>query len=103
MWIYLVAGIAIGIIIGATFERFAVGIIGLVQDVFQYKKTDEAVFYDIDSKKQTYDFYREYPEAKGEEEEKSAVDAVGFQFYPQSESEFDDEEDKHKNKVQMGF
>ena len=88
---YLLFGVSIGIVIAIIFIYLIIPIIQVNQEVYQYKKTDVATQYNLNSQKQAMDFYRKYPEAKENNEELSP--AIGYRIDTDGCDE-DDFEDK---------
>ena len=77
MIIYLIIGLTSGIIIGSLFATYIVPIIQTYNEIFTYKMADIATTYNISTQKQTLEFYKAYPEAKGEQ--KQDLSCIGFQ------------------------
>ena len=99
----LLLGFFAGIVFWNSFLTYIDPIIQLKQEVYKYKKTDEATYYNLSSQRQTYDFYKEYPEAKDQPEENT--NAIGFEYYPQSEfdDEYDGDDEFEDKEIKMGF
>ncbi|MCK9326943.1 MAG: hypothetical protein M0P69_15735 [Bacteroidales bacterium] len=96
MLIYLLLGIAIGIIAESVYINNIMPIIQLHVELHKFKVTDVATAYDMNTKLQVFNFYREYPEAKPEPEFQENTNLMGFQI--QNE---DDEEEFEEDR--MGF
>jgi uncharacterized membrane-anchored protein YhcB (DUF1043 family) len=92
MWIYLLLGLFIGIPIGTLSEKFFIPFLDVKHEKFVYKEIVECTEYQLEANALVKEFEDKY----GEKQELSP--AIGFQYYPE-QSEFDDEEDKLKNKI----
>jgi hypothetical protein len=94
MIVHLILGFALGIIGCAIFINYIVPLIQIKQDVYQYKQTDIANQYNLNTQKMNLDFQREYPEVKGNSE---PVHAIGYHM--DTEDYCDDEEDMEDRKI----
>lgn len=93
---YLLLGVTAGIILCAIFLIYIDPIIQLALELHNFKVNDTATFFNVNTQKQTFEFYRQYPEAKPEGDFQENINAIGFQIDP-SEDDEDDYEDR------MGF
>jgi hypothetical protein len=89
--LYLIVGIAVGIVIGSIFERVFVPMIDINQELYTYKQTDVATGFSLNTQKQKILFCREYPEAN--EEQEIQTNAIGFHI-PSQEDECSEEDKK---------
>lgn len=96
MIIYLLLGIAIGIILESFYINTLMPLIQMRVQLRQYEVTDIATAYDINSKKQVFEFYRKYPEDQEDRPFKEKTNAIGFSV-DSGDEDFDELEDK------MGF
>jgi hypothetical protein len=86
-------GISIGIIIGVTFIKFIEPIITIKLDVYQYKQTNIANEYNLEAQRNTMQFYRDFPEAKNEQNQELSP-CIGYKMSSTLESEEDFEDKK---------
>jgi len=93
---YLLLGVTAGIILCAIFLKYIDPIIQLALELHNFKVNDTATFFNINTQRQTFEFYRQYPEALKDQE--INTNAIGFQIDTTPEDDFEDDyEDR------MGF
>jgi hypothetical protein len=97
MVIYLLLGIAIGIIAESVYINSIMPIIQMHIELHKIKVTDTATAYALNTERYTCEFYREYPEAKPEGDFQENCNAIGFSI------DSDDEEDEGQFEDTMGF
>lgn len=79
-----------GIIVGIVIERFIFPIIDLKLEVFQYKETEKATAYQLNTQELVAEFNREYPEFnQGEVPE--LTPAIGFTYAPEDDMYYEDD------------
>ena len=96
MIVYLLLGITTGIIFAIIFMKFFLPLIEINQEVYTYKKTDTATYWNLNTQKQAVIVQREFPELKETQEEQT--NAIGFHMGNVEEEDDYDCEDK-KNKI----
>jgi hypothetical protein len=97
MFTYLLLGIAVGIIAESVYINIISPIIQMHIELHKIKVTDTATAYALNTERNTYRFYKEYPEARPEPEFKENCNAIGFSI------DSDDEEDEGQFEDTMGF
>ena len=98
MIVYLLLGIAIGIIAESVYINNIMPIIQLHIELHKIKVTDTATAYALNTERYTCEFYREYPEAKPEPEFKENTNLIGFSI---DDNQEDDAEEFEEDR--MGF
>ncbi len=100
MIVYLLLGFFIGLTTCNLFYQYIDPLLQLHKQVNEFKATDEASLWNLNTMKNSADFYREYPEMRKGETEVQSTSAIGFEFSPPEEEYYDDLEDKSlKHKI----
>ena len=76
--LYFFLGMPAGIILCAIFLKYIDPIIQLALELHNFKINDTATFFNVNTQKQTFEFYRQYPEAKTEGDFKENCNPIGF-------------------------
>lgn len=95
MIVYLLLGFFIGLTACNLFYQYIDPLLQLHKQVNEFKATDEASWWNLNTMKSSADFYREYPEMRKDETEVQGTNAIGFEFSP-PEEDYDDLEDSKK-------
>ncbi len=98
MFVYLLFGIALGIIAESVYVNIISPIIQMHIELHKIKVTDTATVYALNTERNTYRFYKEYPETKPEPEFKENTNLIGFSI---DDNQEDDEEEFEEDR--MGF
>lgn len=98
MFVYLLFGIALGIIAESVYINIISPIIQMHIELHKIKVTDTATAYALNTERNTYRFYKEYPEARPEPEFCENTNVMGFSI--DSDQEEDDDDDDNYT---MGF
>lgn len=101
MIVYLLLGFFIGLTVCGLFHQYIDPFFQLYKQVREFKATDDASWWNLQTMKDSADFYREYPEMCKEEELPELQSAVGFEFFHPEEEYYDLEEDSKNKKYKI--
>jgi len=96
----LLLGLFIGVNIGFMINQWVFPLLDTVFQVFQFKQTDKATFYQLASQEQVALFNREYPELNTQNPSPELQPAIGFTYTPPPDEIMyyeEDEECKNQN------
>ena len=92
MFIFLLLGIALGIILESFYINILLPIIQIRIELHKVKQSDVATQYALHTEQCTYEFYKNDPEAKLQPEFTENTNAIGFKIDTNEEDESEEED-----------